>query len=118
MIFRTYCAMDLHHKHTVIEAQTSKGSMLLHRDGPTERSYLISALKAVRGPKGMGIEEGPMADWAMRVVQPYVDEVIVCDPRRNRLIVDDGNKTDHIDPGKLIELYRPGASPAASVAKK
>lgn len=106
MILRTYCAMDLHHKHTVIEAQTAKGGVLLHRDGPTEASYLISALKTVRGPKGVVIEEGPMADWAMRVVQAYVDEVIVCDPRRNRLIVDDGDKTDHIDPGKLIELYR------------
>jgi transposase len=98
--------MDLHHKHTVIEAQSSKGAVLLHRDGPTEPSYLITAVKTVGGPKGVVIEEGPMADWAMRVVQPYVDEVIVCDPRRNRLIVDDGDKTDHIDPGKLIELYR------------
>ncbi len=101
--------MDLHHKHTVMEAQTSKGGVLLHRDGPTERSFLITAVREVRGPKGMVIEEGPMADWAMRMVQPYVDEVIVCDPRRNRLIVDDGNKTDHIDAGKLIELYRLGA---------
>lgn len=109
MILRTYCAMDLHHKHTVIEAQTPKGGVLLHRDGPTEPSYLIGTVQAVRGPKGMVIEEGPMADWAMRVVQPYVDEVIVCDPRRNRLIVDDGDKTDDIDPGKLIELYRLGA---------
>jgi hypothetical protein len=106
MTLRTYCAMDLHHKHTVIEAQTIKGGVLLHRDGPTERSYLIRTVQAVRGPKGMVIEEGPMADWAMRVVQPYVDEVIVCDPRRNRLIVDDGDKTDHIDAHKLIELYR------------
>jgi transposase len=109
MILRTYCAMDLHHKHTVIEAQSSQGGMLLHRDGPTEPSYLITALKAVSGPKGVVIEEGPMADWAMRVVRPYVNEVIVCDPRRNRLITDDGDKTDHIDPGKLIELYRLGA---------
>ena len=106
MMLRTYCAMDLHHKHTVIEAQTRKGAVLLHRDGPTEPSYLITAVKAVPGPKGMVIEEGPMADWAMRVVQPYVEEVIVCDPRRNRLITHDGDKTDDIDPGKLIELYR------------
>lgn len=42
-------------------------------------------------------------------MRPYVDEVIVCDPRRNRLITDDGDKTDHLDPGKLIELYRLGA---------
>jgi transposase len=50
------------------------------------------------------LEEGPMADWAMRVMQLYA-EVLVCDPRRNRLLAD-GDKTDDIDPGKLIELYR------------
>jgi transposase len=109
MILRTYCAMDLHHKHTVIEAQSIRGEVLLHRDGPTEPSYLITTLKAVSGRKGVVIEEGPMADWAMRVVRPYVDEVVVCDPRRNRLITHDGDKTDHLDPGKLIELYRLGA---------
>jgi transposase len=50
-----------------------------------------------------------MADWAMRVLQPYVAEVIVCDPRRNHLITKDGDKTDEVDPGKLNELYRLGA---------
>jgi transposase len=109
MRLRTYCAMDLHHKHTVVEAQTRLGRVMLHRDMATEPRYLIETVKAVRGPKGMVMEEGPMADWAMRVVRPYVDEVIVCDPRRNRLITEDGDKTDDIDPGKLIELYRLGA---------
>ena len=83
--------------------------MLLQRDVATEPTYMIEALKAVRGPKGVVIEEGPMADWVMRVVQPYVSEVIVCDPRRNRLICDDGDKSDSIDTTKLIELYRLGS---------
>jgi transposase len=101
--------MDLHHKHIVFEAQTARGGVVLHRDLPTGRRALIEAVKAVRGPKGVAIEEGTMADWAMRVIRPYVAEVVVCDPRRNRLIVEDGDKTDDIDPGKLIELYRLGS---------
>jgi transposase len=106
---RSYCAIDLHHKHTVFEAQASRGGVSLHRDRPTERQHLIETVKAVRGPKGVVIEEGPMADWAMRVIRPFVTEVVICDPRRNRLITQDGDKTDHLDPGKLIELYRLGA---------
>jgi transposase len=50
-----------------------------------------------------------MADWALRVIKPYVSEVIISDPRRNRLICEDGDKNDHLDPGKLIDLYRLGA---------
>jgi transposase len=105
---KAYCAMDLHHKHTVIEAQSAAGAVLLHRDVPTEPGYLIAALKAVPGPKGVALEESTMADWAVRVIRPFAEEVIVCDPRRNHLITEDGDKTDHIDPGKLITLYRVG----------
>ena len=49
-----------------------------------------------------------MADWAMRVIQPYVNEVIVCEPRHNRLISEGDDKHDDIDPGNLIKLYRVG----------
>jgi transposase len=106
---RTYCAMDLHHSHTVFEAQTAGGQVICHKDVLTERQPLIELAKSVPGPKGIALEEGPMADWAMRVLQPYSAEVIVCDPRRNRLIAEDGDKTDDIDAGKLIELYRLGS---------
>ena len=101
--------MDLHHSHTVIEAQTPSGAVRVQRDIPTEPSFLREAVKGVPGPKGVVLEEGPMADWAMRVIEPYVNEVIICDPRRNRLITQDGDKSDKIDPGKLAELYRLGA---------
>lgn len=109
MRLNSYMAMDLHHSHTVIEAQTASGRVRLQRDVPTEAGFLREAVKAVRGPKGVVIEEGPMADWAMRLIRPHVSEVIICDPRRNRLITADGDKSDQIDPGKLIELYRVGA---------
>lgn len=109
MVLKTYCAMDLHHSHTVIEAQSARGAVRLQRDVPTEREYLIEAVKGVPSPKGVVIEEGPMADWAMRAIKPYVHEVIVCDPRRNRLVTEDGDKSDLVDPGKLIELYRLGS---------
>lgn len=109
MKLRSYCALDLHHSRTTFEAQTVKGALICRKEVPTERQHLIDLARSVPGPKGVVIEESPMADWAMRVLQPYVAEVIVCDPRRNRLINEDGDKTDAIDPGKLNELYRLGA---------
>jgi transposase len=109
MNLKTYCALDLHHSHTTFEAQTAKGAVICRQDVPTERRHLIELARSVPGPKGIVVEESPMADWAMRVLQPYVAEMIICDPRRNRLISQDGDKTDDIDPGKLNELYRLGA---------
>ena len=37
MILKTYCAVDLHHSHAVIEAQSTWGGVLLQRDVPTKR---------------------------------------------------------------------------------
>jgi transposase len=37
-----------------------------------------------------------------------VEELLVCDPRRNKLIACDGDKDDPIDAGKLAQLHRGG----------
>ncbi len=52
-------------------------------------------------------EEGTQAAWLYEVIRPMVAEVIVCDPRRNKLM-GDGNKADKIDANKLAELLRGG----------
>ena len=75
---------------------------------PTSIPELLEAIEAVPHPKKLVIEEGPLADWLYRNLSPHVDEMIVCDPRRNALISRDGEKSDHLDWRKLAELYRGG----------
>ena len=41
------------------------------------------------------------------MIRPYVTEVIVCDPRRNKLL-DEGSKADKVNARKLAELLRTG----------
>ena len=105
MKLRHYIAMDLHSSHTTFEAQSRRGQVVARRDFETGTKTLIDAVKGIRGPRGVVLEECNMADWAYRTLLPYADEIIVCDPRRNRLIVA-GDKDDSVDPGKLCELYR------------
>ncbi len=80
MKLRTLCAMDLHHIHTTFEAQTVGGQVLCRKDLPTERRHLLEMVQSVPGPAGVVIEESPMADWVLRTIQPFVAEVVVCDP--------------------------------------
>lgn len=75
---------------------------------PTTIPALREALASVAGTKQLVIEEGSMADWLWRNLKDDVDEMVVCDPRRNRLISEDGDKDDPIDCGKLAELLRGG----------
>jgi transposase len=79
--------------------------VVTRQDLSTETQALIKSVKGIRGPRGLVVEECNLADWAYRTLRPYVDEIIVCDPRHNRLVAQ-GDKDDSVDPGKLCELYR------------
>jgi transposase len=75
---------------------------------PTSIPELVEVIETVPRPRKLVIEEGPLADWLQRNVSPHVDEMIVCDPRRNALISKEGEKSDALDWRKLAGLYRGG----------
>lgn len=100
-----FVALDLAVSHTTLEAQSGAGRVLRRLDLPTERSALVQAVKSIRRPRCLVIEEGTLADWVYRMMLPYVDDLIVCDPRHNRYI-SEGDKEDTVDARKLCELAR------------
>jgi Transposase len=51
-------------------------------------------------------EEGTWAAWLYDLLKPHVQQVLVCDPRRNALLKE-GNKSDKVDAHKL-DLLRTG----------
>lgn len=81
---------------------------LKHFTVPTTIPPLLEVLKSIGGRRVLVIEEGPMADWLCRNLRAVVDEMVICDPRRNKLICKDGDKTNRIDAKKLAELSRAG----------
>jgi transposase len=75
---------------------------------PTTIPSLRAVLAQIRPPVHLTFEEGPMAGWLYRELRREVEEVLVNDPRRNALVVRDGDATDEIDAEKLCDLYRGG----------
>ncbi len=71
---------------------------------PTTIPSLVAALRSIPHPRALVIEEGNMAGWLYRNLWRQVDRMVVCDPRRNRLISQDGDKSNPIDAEKLSEL--------------
>jgi transposase len=65
-------------------------------------------LKQLRGKVYVTLEEGTQANWLHEVVRGMVTEVVVCDPRQNKLL-QSGNKNDRVDAQKLAELLRNGS---------
>lgn len=105
----SYCiAMDVHSRTCEVLAATPRGRVRARWSLPTTIPALRKAVESVPRPRTVVLEEGPMAQWITDHLRPQVDEVVVCDPRRNHLVANDGDKDDPIDVEKLLRLHRGG----------
>lgn len=103
----SYIGADVDCKMTELAVERKKKVVMRERL-PTNIKSLRQFLATVSGSKVMVIEEGPMSGWLFRNLRSEVDRFVVCDPRRNKAIYDDGDKTDPIDAADLAGLCRSG----------
>jgi transposase len=103
-----YVGMDVHQASIVIVVLNGAGKVVETISLKTGASAVRSYLQRLQGRVFVTFEEGTQAQWLYDVVQPLVTQVIVCDPRQNRLLAS-GNKSDRIDAQKLAELLRHGS---------
>lgn len=103
-----YVGMDVHQATIVIVVLNGAGKVVEALTISTSGEALRSYLKRLKGRVYVTFEEGTQAQWLYDLVRPLVTEVIVCDPRHNRLL-QSGNKSDRIDAQKLAELLRNGS---------
>src|SRR5207244_9047123 len=102
-----YMGMDVHQATTVVDVLDADGKPVLATIVATEAAAIIRLLQGVSGSLPVTFEETTQAAWLYEVVRGYVTEVVVCDPRRNKLL-GEGSKADRPDARKLAELLRAG----------
>jgi hypothetical protein len=73
----------------------------------TKASSILQFIHGLRGELHVTWEEGTWAAWLYDLLQPQVEQVLVCNPRRNSLLKE-GSKSDKVDARKLAELLRTG----------
>ena len=104
-----HLAMDLHAKNCTLGQMDDDGSFLGNIEFPTSENNIIDGLKSIKAKeKYLAIEAGTLTYWAAQVANPYVSQVIVCDPRENALIYKSPYKKDKVDTRKLCRLLRLG----------
>jgi len=81
--------------------------VILERMVSTEAAGLIRFVQSLSAPLHVTFEETTQAAWLYEVLRSFVAEVIVCDPRRNKLL-SEGSKDDKPDARKLADLLRTG----------
>jgi transposase len=91
------------------ESWTRRAPIHGHEQFPTAESELIPRIVAVDADaKRLAVEASSLSRWAARTIDAYVDEVLVCDPRENRLVSRNPHKSDVADAFNLCRLLRLG----------
>jgi transposase len=99
-----HIGMDAHSTTSLMTVLNDRGRKILQRQVPTRESDLIDFMKSIPDPKRIALEESQVADFVTRILEPYVKEVIRCQPQHNRLISESENKCDPEDSYHLAEL--------------
>jgi transposase len=102
-----YMGMDVHQATTVVAVLDADGKVILETTVATQESSILRLVESLSGPLHVTFEETTQSAWLYEVIRSFVAEVIVCDPRRNKLL-SEGSKTDKADARKLAELLRAG----------
>ena len=102
-----YLALDVHISTITIIVMSAMGRVLQETTIETSAAGVRKFIKSVRGRLVVTFEEGTLSQWLYEIIEPLVDQVIVCNPRRNKLLAE-GNKGDRIDGRKLADLLRTG----------
>jgi transposase len=105
MMFDHYIAFDWAQSNVAVARMTPKSKKIQSFQTDPKVSELRIYLKSLQGTKVLTIEESTTAQWLYTEFREHVDQLIICDPRRNRLL-SEGPKTDRIDAEKLVTLLR------------
>lgn len=100
-----FAALDLHSTTTVLGTLSADGLHSRPVRFPTTAEHLVSHVGRLgRTGVRLTLEASPLARWATKLLRPHVEQLVVCEPRYNRLIGSDPHKGDENDVRSLCTL--------------
>lgn len=102
-----YVGLDVHQASTSIAVIDGKGRSVAEGVVRTSADAIRDFISGLSGTVHVTLEEGTQAAWLYEIIKPLVAEVVVCDPRQNKVLAV-GNKGDRVDANKLAQLLRSG----------
>jgi Transposase len=99
-----YIGLDVHKESISIAVLNSAGKVVMECVIETKASTILQFIHGLGGDVHLTFEEGTWAGWLYDLLKPHVTELVVCNPRKNALLLKDGSKSDRIDARKLAEL--------------
>ena len=78
-----YIGMDVHTETISIAVLNSAGKLVMESVIETKALTVIQFVQGLRGDLRVTLEEGTWAAWLYDLLRPHVNQVLVCDPRKN-----------------------------------
>src|SRR5260370_21262123 len=78
--------MDVHKEASVIAVLNESGKLVMESVIETKASSILQFLHGLRGELHVTWEEATCAAWLYHLLQPQVQHIVVCNPRRNALL--------------------------------
>jgi transposase len=103
-----YIGMDVHKDAISVAVMNSAGKVVMESILETKATTVLQFIRGLRGNLLVTFEEGTWAAWLYDLLEPYVTQVTVCNPRKNAPLKS-GNKSDRIHARRLAELLRNGS---------
>jgi len=103
-----HLGLDMHSSHFLLAHVNARGKFCRQYEQTTTGEHLLDVVGQVRGPKRLVVEESHLAQWVKHIAEPFVDELVICDPRRNRWISQDEFADDRSSARKLALLSHGG----------
>ena len=81
-----YIGLDVHKEAITVAVRNGAGKLVMESIVETKARTLLDFLDGVRGELHVTLEEGTWAAWLYDVLKPHVQELVVCNTRRNALL--------------------------------
>ena len=102
-----WLGLDAHSKNCVLAHLDDQGREVKWWKFPTQPQQLIAQIHAIPATdKRLMLEESNLARWLGQLLKPHLQQLVVCDARRNHLISQDHHKHDRRDAFALARLLR------------
>jgi hypothetical protein len=88
-----HIGLDVHQATIVAVVMDSAGKLVMESILETKAATILQFFAGLRGTLWVTFEEGTWSAWLYDLLNPHVDKLVVCNPRKNALLKD-GNKSD------------------------
>jgi transposase len=104
-----WLGLDCHSNQCVLALVDDEGLEVSCQSLPTRADALVKGVVLLpKKRKHLMLEEGELSRWVARLLKPYVESLVVCDPRYNHHLSRHHNKRDDRDAFTLARLRRLG----------